>query len=36
MVHCSSILMVALIQRLVRPELSNAAKFDYILEYFTR
>ena len=35
-VNAGSILTLALVQRLVRPELSNAAKFDYILAYFTK
>ena len=35
-VNAGSILTLALIQKLVKPELSNAAKFDYIRDYFTR
>ena len=35
-VTSGSILTIALVQKLIKPELSNAAKFDYIMDYFSR
>ena len=35
-VNAGAILTVSLLQKLVKPEMSMAAKFDYIMNYFTR
>ena len=35
-VNAGAILTVSLLQKLVKPEMSMAAKFDYIMNYFKR
>jgi len=36
MVNAGAILTVSLLQKLVKPEMSMAGKFDYIMNYFSR
>jgi len=36
MVNAGAIVTISLLQKLVKPEMSMAAKFDYIMNYFTR
>ena len=35
-VNAGAILTISLLQKLIKPEMSMAEKFDYILNYFTR